>query len=183
MNTRIPVYIGIGSNLGDPYCQTLQALHMIAAIRDTELVDHSSLYWSDPISTITQNTFLNSVALVRSGLHPASLLSELQSIENEMGRTRTVPGGPRTIDLDILFYDTLVLRTDNLIIPHPRIHQRLFAIVPVLEITPDYQHPALNGHLRYCAEKLRNRQTVHIAYKRIPGVHAEFIHEQAHENS
>jgi 2-amino-4-hydroxy-6-hydroxymethyldihydropteridine diphosphokinase len=172
---RIPVYIGIGTNMGDPFQNTLRALNNLDDIENTELVEHSSLYWTNPIGPENQDPYLNSVALLKTGLEPGRLLNATQCIEQKCGRQRIIRWGPRILDLDILFYNLHIVQTDDLIIPHPRFHERLFAMVPLLEITPDFRHPGLNGSLSTYLEDLHGNQIINMGYKRVPGSCKQFI--------
>jgi 2-amino-4-hydroxy-6-hydroxymethyldihydropteridine diphosphokinase len=174
MNDKVLAYVGIGTNMGDPYKNTIGALGKLNEMDQTQLVEHSSLYWSDPVSQVSQDKFLNCVALLSTKLAPEHLLSQMQGIEYRFGRERKTRWGPRTLDLDILFYDHLTYCTENLIIPHPRVHERLFTLVPLLEITPDFQHPLLSGHLSRHLYKLRTDQTISMGYKRVPGTRTQF---------
>lgn len=136
------VYIGIGSNQGDriDYCiKAITAITKFAVIKSL-----SSVYETEPAGVIDQPDFINCVVEVETALDPYKLLSKLLDIENELGRKRVGTGGPRTIDLDLIFYDDLVVQGEDLTIPHPRAHLRRFVLVPLCEIAPDFVHPILN---------------------------------------
>ncbi|OGL43465.1 MAG: 2-amino-4-hydroxy-6-hydroxymethyldihydropteridine diphosphokinase [Candidatus Schekmanbacteria bacterium RBG_13_48_7] len=182
MSSESQVYIGIGSNLGDPFVNTINAMNLMSGLEHTKLVNNSSLYWSDPQSPVSQNIFLNSVVLLNTNLSPEHLLRELKNIEKQMGRIQSIRWGPRIIDLDILFYENLIIVTKDLVIPHPRIHKRLFSMVPLLEITPDLQHPLLNGRLSQYLDSLHAMQFVTMAYQRIQGTIREFFALTENEN-
>jgi len=138
------VYIGVGSNLGEREVHIAAAIGRIAELPKTELVKVSSLIETDPVGVTDQGRFLNGAMELRTDLGPIELLDELQAIENDLGRVRTVRWGPRTIDLDILLYDNAVIDDGRLSVPHPLMHEREFVLGPFAEIAPDAVHPA-NG--------------------------------------
>ena len=128
-------YVGLGANLGNPQ-QTIQAaITELGTLSATRLIGSSSLYVSAPIAA-DGDDYVNAVVEVRTQLTPAELLSALQDIELRFGRTRDYLNAPRTLDLDLLLYEQLTIHTDTLQVPHPRMTQRAFVIVPLLEITP-----------------------------------------------
>ncbi len=143
-----------------------RASYCSASIR-TILTDHrtrflaaSSLYATSPVSSIDQDDFLNAAIAVSWAGSPADLLEFLNRIEEDMGRTREIPGGPRVIDLDILLFDNLVLETPSLVIPHPELHRRRFAIVPCLEIDAGIIHPLYGKPLASFLEDIGPGQAI-----------------------
>ena len=136
MNTA---YLGLGSNIGDKEENIQRAVELIK--EKCEVSRQSSFYETEPVGYDNQDWFLNSVIEVKTILAPEELLAFLQSIEQEMGRIKTFKNGPRVIDLDILFYGDQTVKEEHLIIPHPRLHERLFVLEPLHEICPDYIHP------------------------------------------
>ncbi len=136
-------FIGIGSNLGDKSGNCSRALDTLAAQNKITLLSASSLYYTEPYGDIEQDWFVNSVAKVKTELDPFDLLKRLKTIEIEFGRVREEKGGPRTLDLDMLFYDNLVLSQGRLTIPHPLSHERAFVLIPLMEIAPHFIHPVL----------------------------------------
>ncbi len=120
-----------------------RALSLLAK-KGVIIVRLSSLYETEPIGFQAQPMFLNMAAVVESALDPASLLKALKSIEKKIGRKPSLPGHSRCIDIDILLAETLVFSSPGLIIPHPRMHERLFALIPLAEIAPDEIHPVFN---------------------------------------
>ncbi len=134
-------FIGIGSNLDDKRGNCSRALDTLAAQNEITMIHTSSLYHTEPYGDIEQDWFVNSVAKVETELDPFELLKLLKAIESEFGRVRNVKGGPRTLDLDMLFYDDLVLSQDRLTIPHPLSHERAFVLIPLMEIAPHLIHP------------------------------------------
>ena len=133
-------FIGLGANLGDRARQIERACGDIAALPTTALVARSSLYASAPLNA-PGGEYLNAVAHVRTALAPLELLRTLQAIESRHGRLRPFAGAPRTLDLDLLLYGDIVLASDELTLPHPRLHERAFVLVPLAEIAPDLSVP------------------------------------------
>ncbi len=130
-------FIALGSNLQDPAAQVTQALQHLAQISQTRLVAASSFYRTPPVGYDNQPDFINAVALLETTLEPTDLLAQLLAIETAQGRERPFPNAPRVLDLDLLLYDDLVMNTPTLTLPHPRLHQRGFVLVPLAEIAPD----------------------------------------------
>ncbi len=133
------VFIGIGSNLGDrpSYCKS--AVHELSAFAN--IVNISPLYETEPVDKEDQPEFVNGVVEIDTDLSPHELLTEINSIEQKLGRVREEKWGPRTIDLDIIFYDDIVVEDKDLEIPHPRAHLRRFVLEPLCEIAPEFIHP------------------------------------------
>jgi 2-amino-4-hydroxy-6-hydroxymethyldihydropteridine diphosphokinase len=142
------VYLGLGSNIGDKVAQCLRALEELSTSDHNHLHAVSSLYKTEPIGYKEQDWFINCVAEVSTALPPRPFHAFLQGIEKRMGREKTVRMGPRIIDLDILFYGNEVLDEADLIIPHPRLHERGFVLVPLAELVPDLLHPVLKKTIR-----------------------------------
>src|SRR5437879_2846864 len=140
----VTAYIGLGSNLGDrrDYLErALQALRETAGVRVGRV---SSFYETEPVGGPPgQQTYLNAVAQLESDLEPHSLLQVLLGVEQALGRVRSERWGPRTIDLDLLLYGDLALADPVLTVPHPRLHERRFALEPLAEIAPQAVHPVL----------------------------------------
>ena len=136
-------YLSLGSNLGDREAFLNEALHRLEAA-GAHVLRRSSIHETEPQDYRDQPWFLNMAVEVETDLTPQELLAAIQKIETEMGRQRIIPKGPRTIDLDILFYENLILKMPELEIPHPRLTQRLFVLDPLSEIAPDFHHPVTN---------------------------------------
>lgn len=135
------VYLGIGSNIGDKEANITQALRLISKICEVKKKSH--LYHTEPIGNTEQDWFLNCVVEIETDIDPKHLLSSFKSIERTLGRTKTTKNGPRTIDIDILFYGTRIVKTKNLVIPHPLLQERLFVLQPMMDLNPDFVHPVL----------------------------------------
>ena len=133
-------YIGIGSNLGEKLENCRRAIEAIGSDARNRLVRCSRLYRTEPVGKTEQEWFINGVAAVETTMGPRELLDFLLSVEKEMGRARKERWGPRIIDLDILFYVDQVLNEEGLQIPHPRIHERRFVLVPLMDIAPGLIH-------------------------------------------
>ncbi len=135
------VYLALGTNLGDRPANLRSAL---AALPPFIVCRRSSpIYETPPWGLTDQPAFLNMVIQAETALEPLALLAHLKHLELQMGRTPAVRYGPRLIDMDILFYDNLILDTPELTLPHPRLHERAFVLVPLADIAPDLRHPVL----------------------------------------
>ncbi|MCK5392485.1 MAG: 2-amino-4-hydroxy-6-hydroxymethyldihydropteridine diphosphokinase [Deltaproteobacteria bacterium] len=152
------VFIGIGSNLGDAIGNCKMALDEIGNF--AEIVRISSLYETEPVGNEDQPNFINCAAEIRTDISPHELLTHLNRIEEKLGRVRGEKWGPRTIDLDIIFYDDLVMRENNLIIPHPRAHLRRFVLEPICEIDPDFIHSELKISVLELLKNLPDKKKV-----------------------
>lgn len=136
-----PVLLGLGANLGDPVGQLVRGVAQIGEVVRVDAV--SAVYRSEPVGYRDQPDFYNLVVRGRTEWAPEELLRALQGVERELGRTPAFRNAPRTLDVDLLAYDDLVLRTPELILPHPRLHQRAFVLVPLAEVAPGWRHPVL----------------------------------------
>ncbi|MED0736364.1 2-amino-4-hydroxy-6-hydroxymethyldihydropteridine diphosphokinase [Aneurinibacillus thermoaerophilus] len=135
------VFLGLGSNIGDREKLLICAIRMLDAVPGIKVTCVSSLYETDPVGYTEQDTFLNLVVEIETILSPAVLLANTQQIEAELGRVRTIRWGPRTLDIDILLYGKQWIRDKGLEIPHPRMLERAFVIVPLAEIAPEIEIP------------------------------------------
>ena len=142
MNTA---YLGLGRNLGNRLAFLRGGRNILADSPAIELVQASGVYETEAVGGPPDNPFfLNAVLEIRTSLEPRQLLEACLAAENEFGRSRPVRWAPRTLDVDILFYADLVLAEEDLIIPHPRLQERAFVLVPLQEIAPDLRHPLLD---------------------------------------
>jgi 2-amino-4-hydroxy-6-hydroxymethyldihydropteridine diphosphokinase/dihydroneopterin aldolase len=143
--SRVPgvrAYVGLGSNLGDREASLREAVDRLRTVRGVEVATVTSFHETDPVGLVDQPRFLNAAVAVETELPPRTLLDRLLEIERDMGRTREGPRfGPRTIDLDLLLYGKLQLDEPGLTIPHPRLHERRFALEPLVELDPALEIP------------------------------------------
>lgn len=138
------VYIGLGSNLGEKKKNMERALSELEKRRLGRVLRRSKIYESAPVGEGLSGDFLNQVVELMTEIEPRPLLSALKKIERDLGRNgRAGPPAPRVIDLDILLYDSIVLNEKDLIIPHPRLPERMFVLMPLNDIKPDVFHPVL----------------------------------------
>lgn len=135
------VYLGLGSNVGDRLGFLQEAVSALAGARGVKAVSVSSVYSSEPVGNVDQPEFLNAVAAVETTLEPGELLGLIQRIEAIHGRRRDTVWGPRTLDIDILLFGDRVIEEEDLVVPHPRLRERRFALEPLLEIDKDVALP------------------------------------------
>jgi 2-amino-4-hydroxy-6-hydroxymethyldihydropteridine diphosphokinase len=156
----VKAFIGLGSNLGEREAMIREALEALAALPQTELLRASSLYDTEPVGDVDQPNFLNAVAQLDTDLPPRQLLWNLLLIEKRLGRERTRPWGPRTIDLDLLLYGDEVIEEDDLRVPHPEMTRRAFVLVPLVELDPTLVHPGTGGTMLSHLSRLGARPPV-----------------------
>jgi|SRR5215831_8020204 len=130
-------FVALGSNLDDPVMQVRRGLARLASLPQTRLARSSALYRNPPVGYLEQPDFVNAVAMIETGLGPRELLETLLEIEREHGRARAIPKGPRTLDLDLALYGDRMIEEPGLIVPHPRLAERAFVLLPIAEIAPD----------------------------------------------
>jgi 2-amino-4-hydroxy-6-hydroxymethyldihydropteridine diphosphokinase len=153
-------YIGIGSNMGDKVNQCERAISEILKVDHHKLLAKSSLFKTRPIGDTSQDWFVNGVIKIETDLEATDLLQRLKAIESQLGRTETFRWGPRTIDLDILFYDDAEIRTEELRVPHPFIQERQFVLIPLTEIDRYLVHPVLKKTVQELLDDIREDQGV-----------------------
>ena len=153
-------YIGIGSNQGDKYKNCTLALEDIRTCEKNHLLKQSSLYLTEPWGYSNQDDFINLVIEIKTSFSPLTLLSFLQEIEKKLAKKINGKWGPRTIDLDILFYNDQKLESPQIIIPHPLLHQRGFVLLPLKEIAPHLTHPIFNQTISQLLDSLSDDKRV-----------------------
>lgn len=167
----ILAYIGIGSNLCDPLLQCKEAISRLTGLPGISAEKISSFYKTEPVVSDlcfgedrvileNQHWFINAVAEVRTTLSARGLLRSLQEIENTMGRVRSFTGAPRTIDLDLLLYGQEIIDEDDLTVPHPQMHKRLFVLEPLCEIASYVIHPTFGVSMRGLKDRLDDQKIV-----------------------
>ena len=129
-------YVALGANIGDREASLQEALRKMAGTPGVQVLRISAVYETEPVGCTDQPAFLNMAAALAVNISPEQLLEQLLKIEKEMGRVRTVRWGPRTIDLDLLLYEDAVMNTEYLTLPHPRMEERAFVLVPLREVWP-----------------------------------------------
>ncbi len=145
------VYLGLGSNIGNRKAYLRAAIRLLKKHKDIEVIRYSLVYETDPVGLTGQRKFFNMATEIETNLPPRELLSVLSLIENLLKRERFIKWGPRTIDIDILLYGNKTMSGEELTIPHPRMAERAFVLVPLLEIAPNLTLPSgepLKGFLK-----------------------------------
>lgn len=138
-------WLSVGSNMGDKTGNCLAGIAALTESGRSKVLQTSRFYRTSPVDYTDQAWFVNGVVMIETTLSPSDLLDELQAIQRKMGRTTDIVRfGPRVLDLDILLYDDMVIRTDRLTIPHPRMHKRAFVLKPICDINPSVVHPVLD---------------------------------------
>jgi 2-amino-4-hydroxy-6-hydroxymethyldihydropteridine diphosphokinase len=140
---RHHAYIGFGSNLGDRLENCRNAIGALAALPPCSLLKTSSFYETSPVGLVDQPAFINGVVLLETDEDAHWLLRQMLEIEKTFGRIRDLKWGPRSIDLDLLFFDDQIINTPELSVPHPSLHERRFVLEPLNEVAPDFRHPSL----------------------------------------
>jgi 2-amino-4-hydroxy-6-hydroxymethyldihydropteridine diphosphokinase len=148
-------YIGLGSNLGDRMATLRTAMQRLEKLG--RITGVSSLYETKPVGYLEQPRFLNAVVALETALAPGDLLRALLDIERDLGRTRSFADAPRTLDLDLLLVDDLTLETTELTLPHPRLHERAFVLVPLAEVAPEMALPVSGQTMRQLLRSLPDR--------------------------
>lgn len=133
-------FLSLGSNIGDRAANIARAIDCLRK-RGVQVIRQSSLYETEPVDYLDQGWFLNSMVQIETQLRPEELMQTLLGVERSMGRERRIPKGPRLIDIDILLYGNEIVRSPELKIPHPRMTERRFVLVPLAEIAPAVAHP------------------------------------------
>jgi 2-amino-4-hydroxy-6-hydroxymethyldihydropteridine diphosphokinase len=153
-------YIGVGSNLGDSLQNCREAINSLSQIKEIQLTRISSFYETEPVGNVDQDWFINAVIEIETSLSSRDLLHIIQNIEKSLGRVRKEINGPRTIDLDLLFYDQQIIQDPDLIVPHPELHKRKFVLEPLLEIASYFIHPVFGISIRGLKDRLEDNKIV-----------------------
>jgi 2-amino-4-hydroxy-6-hydroxymethyldihydropteridine diphosphokinase len=135
-------YLGLGSNVEDKR-ENLRLARVWLPTPAVRIVRESSIYRTSPVDYLEQDWFFNQVLAIETSLSPDELMAHCLNVETRIGRERTFDKGPRTIDIDLLFYESKVINRFDLVVPHPRIAERKFVLAPLAEIAPDFVHPLL----------------------------------------
>ncbi len=152
-------YIAVGANLGDKIGNCRKGIELLNARADTRLVGISRTYRTAPVDFLDQGWFINLAVKIETRLDPFELLTVLQDIQRRVGQgPKAVRFGPRLLDLDIIFYDREIINTPQLVLPHPRMHQRRFVLQPLCDMDPGLVHPVLGEGMQVLLDKLNPRE-------------------------
>jgi 2-amino-4-hydroxy-6-hydroxymethyldihydropteridine diphosphokinase len=160
MDNQKLIYLSLGSNLGDRAANLERAIGAFGGI-GVHVLRRSAIYETEPVDFLAQPWFLNCVVEAETILEPLTLLQALQGIERSMGSQKLVPRGPRIIDLDILFYGDAVIREQGIEIPHPRLAERRFVLVPLAELASNFSHPVLKLTIRKLLDTTQDQSAIH----------------------
>jgi 2-amino-4-hydroxy-6-hydroxymethyldihydropteridine diphosphokinase len=143
-------YISVGSNIGNKLENCRNGVDALISSGSAEILEHSRIYKTDPVDYADQDWFINYAVKIQTVLDPLQLLNTLSTIQRQAGRIRNkIRFGPRVLDMDIILYDDLVIHSNKLTIPHPRMHKRRFVLRPICDIDPDIIHPILNKSMQF----------------------------------
>ena len=155
------IYLSLGSNLGDRAANLERAIEALSEV-GVRVLRRSSIYETEPVDILAQPWFLNCVVEVETSLVPRQLLEGLQAVERNLGSKKLVSRGPRIIDLDVLFHETDIIHEAGMEIPHPRLAERRFVLVPLAELAPELRHPVLRKSAAELLAATRDRSAVRI---------------------
>jgi 2-amino-4-hydroxy-6-hydroxymethyldihydropteridine diphosphokinase len=167
-------YISLGSNMGDRKAYLEEAVHILNSHGNIQVTTISSIYETDPVGYTEQGKFLNMVVGIHTTLSPEILLQQCLQIEEDLGRKRQFRWGPRIIDLDILLYNDKNIESEILRVPHPRMRERAFVLIPLLEIAPNLMHPKFKAPFIDILDEIPDKEGVRL-WKQINGEDA-FVH-------
>ncbi|RMA97570.1 2-amino-4-hydroxy-6-hydroxymethyldihydropteridine diphosphokinase [Hydrogenothermus marinus] len=152
------IFLGLGSNIGNKEENIKKAISLLSDfVFDIKL---AKLYKSKAYGYENQDDFINTAIVGYTNLQPEELLKKLKEIEEKVGRKKRFHWGPREIDIDILFYEDLIFKSENLEIPHPRIYERDFVLKPLVDLEPDFIHPVLNKSVKQLLEELEEKYII-----------------------
>ncbi|MED4404139.1 2-amino-4-hydroxy-6-hydroxymethyldihydropteridine diphosphokinase [Metabacillus fastidiosus] len=159
---KFEAYLALGSNMGDREFYLMSAIKELQQYKEISIENISSIYETDPIGYTDQDQFLNMVIQIKTNLTAFDLLNVTQQIEKELGRKREVKWGPRTLDLDILLYNNENIEAEHLIVPHPRMLERSFVLIPLKELNPDINIPNNETSISVIIDQLLDKKGVRI---------------------
>ncbi|HEY4554042.1 MAG TPA: 2-amino-4-hydroxy-6-hydroxymethyldihydropteridine diphosphokinase [Bacillaceae bacterium] len=169
-------YLSLGSNMGNRIVNLKRAVEELGRRQGIKVDALSSVYETDPVGYTDQDAFLNMAVKISTSLLPEQLLGVCLTVEAELGRTREIRWGPRIIDLDILLYNNENIETEALQVPHPRMAERAFVLVPLLELDRNLEHPATNAPLVEVLDEIPDKEGVRL-WKQINGEDASALFE------
>ena len=155
--------LSVGSNIGDSLSNCHEGIKALALTGKIFVGAESNFYKTEPVDYSDQEWFINCAVKIKTVLNPFELLDELKSVEKALGRKdKSIRFGPRILDMDIIFFDEIILKTANLVIPHPEMHKRRFVLVPVCDINPDILHPVFHKNIKEILDSIdKNKQKVY----------------------
>ena len=155
--------LSVGSNIGDSLSNCHKGIKALALTGNIFVEAESNFYKTEPVDYSDQEWFINCAVKIKTVLNPFELLDELKSVEKILGRKdKAIRFGPRILDMDIIFFDEIILKTANLVIPHPKMHKRRFVLAPVCDITPDIIHPLFRKNVKEIFDSIdENKQKVY----------------------
>lgn len=154
------VYVALGSNIGNSFQNIKQAIRDIDNLKGCKVVEMAPIYITKPVGVLEQPDFLNTVIMVEAATPAKTLLNQFLTIENSLKRERTTHWGPRTIDIDILFYGQDIIEQKDLTVPHPRLHERDFVLRPMRDLAPDLIHPTIGMMIQDLYNQLQTDSSI-----------------------
>ncbi|WP_456272798.1 2-amino-4-hydroxy-6-hydroxymethyldihydropteridine diphosphokinase [Bacillus sp. AK031] len=170
-------YLSLGSNVGNRENYLKEAIKLLNHHHDIEVMKVSSIYETEPVGFTEQGEFLNLVLEITTSLSAEKLLRQCLQVEKDLGREREFRWGPRIIDLDILLYNQENIETEKLIVPHPRMHERAFVLVPLAELSQTIKHPKLDTSMSALLDEIPDKEGVRL-WKQISGEDA-YVHSES----